>query len=72
MDAALKFMFHGDEKIENLNNVVHVRSRVFRERRNYFGEYDETDFVRRFRLSKKSALDVLQIIEHKLEFSINK
>ncbi|RVE41446.1 hypothetical protein evm_013903 [Chilo suppressalis] len=41
-------------------------------RRNYYEEYDEESFKTRFRLSKSSALDVLQLIEHQLEFPNDK
>lgn len=52
---------------EDIFNSFSERKIYFRE--NYFEEYDEKDFVRRFRLSKKAALDILIEIEDKLEFT---
>ncbi|XP_026740914.1 putative nuclease HARBI1 [Trichoplusia ni] len=45
------------------------RPRWFKERPNYFEEYDEHDFVIRFRLSKEATLSLLAKIEHRLEYT---
>lgn len=42
--------------------------RIFQIHRNYFEEYDEKAFGTRFRLYKRSALELLDLIERKLEF----
>ncbi|XP_045446885.1 putative nuclease HARBI1 [Melitaea cinxia] len=60
--------------LENLEDIETKtrRPRVFQMRRNYYEEYDEESFKTRFRLSKPSALNVLQLIENKLEFPNDK
>ncbi|KAJ4451091.1 hypothetical protein ANN_02529 [Periplaneta americana] len=45
---------------------------VAKERATYFEDYDDSDFVTHFRLSKTSALSVLSMIEHNLEFTTNR
>ncbi|KAJ4447341.1 hypothetical protein ANN_09345 [Periplaneta americana] len=47
-------------------------SRWLKERATYFEDYDDSDFVTHFRLSKTSALSVLSMIEHNLEFTTNR
>ncbi|KOB64687.1 putative nuclease [Operophtera brumata] len=42
--------------------------RIYQIRRNYFEEYDEKAFGIRFRLYKRSALELLDLIEMKLEY----
>lgn len=44
------------------------RPRWIQERNNYFDDYDNIDFIKRFRLSKRAALCLLTKIEHKLEY----
>ncbi|KAJ9598267.1 hypothetical protein L9F63_011088, partial [Diploptera punctata] len=44
------------------------RPRWIKERSEYFENYDDLDFVTHFRLSKPSALSVLDMIENQLEF----
>ncbi|RVE39824.1 hypothetical protein evm_015526 [Chilo suppressalis] len=60
--------------LDNLDDIERRTKmpRVFQMRRNYYEEYDEESFKTRFRLSKSSALDVLQLIEHQLEFPNDK
>ncbi|XP_069686072.1 putative nuclease HARBI1 [Periplaneta americana] len=48
------------------------RPRWLKERATYFEDYDDSDFVTHFRLSKTSALSVLSMIEHNLEFTTNR
>ncbi|CAG9138120.1 unnamed protein product [Plutella xylostella] len=68
MDMAYNFIFDGDNNvldyIDNLDSITN-RPKTFKERRHYF---DDVDFCTRFRLSKKSALDVLGLTEDKLEY----
>lgn len=45
------------------------RPRWFKERSNYFEDYDDLDFITRFRLSKTSVLNLLTKIEHRLEYA---
>ncbi|XP_028156430.1 putative nuclease HARBI1 isoform X1 [Ostrinia furnacalis] len=60
--------------LENLEDIETRprRPRVFQVRRNYYEEFDEEAFKIRFRLSKPSALNILQLIENKLEFPNDK
>lgn len=44
------------------------RARWIREREDFFEDYDEVDFKTHFRLSRRSALLVLDRIENNLEF----
>ncbi|KAJ4429720.1 hypothetical protein ANN_21924 [Periplaneta americana] len=48
------------------------RPRWLKERATYFQDYDDSDFVTHFRLSKTSALSVLSVVEHCLEFTTNR
>ncbi|KAE8745431.1 hypothetical protein FOCC_FOCC007811 [Frankliniella occidentalis] len=56
-----------DEEFEDTR-----RPRFIRERCAHFEDLDDVDFVRRFRLSKRCALIVLELIEQKLEFESDK
>lgn len=42
--------------------------RIF-ERSNYFEDMDDMSFFRRFRLTKPSSMDILERIEHQLEYN---
>lgn len=70
MDTAYNFIFENSDLLEDLDDLDNIvrRPRVFKERRHYFEEYDDVDFCTRFRLSKQSCLDVLELIEDKLEY----
>ncbi|KAJ9583758.1 hypothetical protein L9F63_021900, partial [Diploptera punctata] len=50
------------------NELDRRRPRWIKERSEYFENYDDLDFVTHFRLSKPSALSVLDMIENQLEF----
>ncbi|XP_037972328.2 putative nuclease HARBI1 [Plutella xylostella] len=57
------------EAIELITDrVLWDRPRIFRERTDYFQKYDDLDFFRRFRLTKRSVLFLLTKIESKIEF----
>lgn len=55
-----------DEEYEYYNQ--RRRPRWIKERADYFDTYDDVDFVTHFRLTKESAMAVLALIEHELEF----
>ncbi|CAH1988967.1 unnamed protein product [Acanthoscelides obtectus] len=62
------------EFIEDLDHYddddEHIRRpRVLRDRTDYFEQYDEMDFFRRFRMNKNTALFVLDQIEHQLAYA---
>lgn len=69
MDAAYNFIFANNilENLDCLDGIVR-RPRIFKDRHCYFEEYDDVDFCTRFRLSKDMTLDILQLIEDKLEY----
>lgn len=73
METAYNYVFENDilENIDTLDCIVR-RPKIFKERRNYFEEYDDVDFCTRFRLSKESVLYVLDFIEDKLEYPSDK
>lgn len=48
------------------------RPRWIRERVDDFNNLDEIDFITRYRLSKRTALSVLETIEDELEFLTDK
>ncbi len=70
----------GDAKVLVFDDVLHNllwneperRPRWIPERTDYFDIYDDVDFIRHFRLSKRTALSVLEKIEEKLEFNSDK
>ena len=49
-----------------MNAVINRRPRIFRERKNFFNYFDDADFRRRFRLTKRAAWTILEIIRHKI------
>ncbi|CAK1582627.1 unnamed protein product [Parnassius mnemosyne] len=48
------------------------RPKIYRKRPNYFNDFDEIDFFRRYRLSKSTVIYLLEKIEHILEFPDNR
>jgi uncharacterized protein YjiS (DUF1127 family) len=59
-----------DEESDDEDRVP--RARFIRDRLEHFTEMDDTDFVRRFRLSKRSCIELLELIDHRLEFPTDK
>lgn len=51
---------------ENFVQIIHRRPRKIKRRPSYFDEFDDKDFHARFRLSKKSVIEVLEEIEHEI------
>ncbi|XP_039293495.1 putative nuclease HARBI1 [Nilaparvata lugens] len=60
--------FESDSDEEN----VIRRPRWIKERANEFDDLDNIDFITKYRLSKRTVLCVLELIEHKLEFPSDK
>lgn len=54
------------------DDVIVRRPRWLRERCDFFELYDEVDFKIHFRLSKQSAMYVLELIENRLEYPTEK
>lgn len=68
----VEFSSDDDEEVIHFMQRQQRRPRVIKERRNYFDELDDIEFSTRFRLSKQSVLQVLERIEHQLEFNTDK
>ena len=60
-ERMINMIFEDDELIPR-------RPRIISERTNFFNILDDKDFEMRFRLSKRSTLEVLESIEGNLEF----
>ncbi|CAH1969791.1 unnamed protein product [Acanthoscelides obtectus] len=67
MEAALNLLLEGSDDEKDMELPAR-RLRFIRERIDHLEDLDDVDFCRRFRLSKNSALQVLTLIEHRLEF----
>jgi len=62
-----------DEDNEAIFNLlINRRPRVFRERKNFFNFYDDADFRCRFRLSKRAAWTIFEIIRDKIAHKTTK
>lgn len=61
-----------DEDSDDEDEFVVRRPRWIRDREDHFHSLDDTDFVMRFRLSKRTVLSVLETIEDQLEFRTDK
>lgn len=73
LQIAIDICLEDDSDDEHLfDEVPQRRPRFIQERKNHFEDLDDVDFVRRFRLSKQSALKVLELIEASLEFPSDK
>lgn len=64
----MDFIFNVDHVLNNQPR----RARLIQERTDYFDLLDDLDFETRFRLSKRSALNILERIEDHLEFPTDK
>lgn len=57
-----------DDDIEIIEYMNFLRRpHIYRERPAHFDNYDETDFMARFRLSKNAVMAVLGLIEDRLQ-----
>lgn len=70
MEESLKFIDFLDD-VDDLNNR-HARPRLVRTRPNFFEQYDEVDFFKRYRMHKSTALWVLDQIDEELEYTSNR
>lgn len=64
--AAEDLIFDSDDE---LLQRPQRRARLIKERIDHFNDLDDHDFCIRFRLSKRSAVQVLALIEHRLEYA---
>ena len=63
---AIAYEVQSDEEYHD--DIPRPRPRWIRERSSYFEEYDDVDFLTRFRMSKETTVTILQQIEDQLEF----
>ncbi|XP_063623004.1 putative nuclease HARBI1 [Cydia splendana] len=70
MEDALNYTFDENNVLDDYEDIERIlrAPRVFQIRRSYFEEYDERAFSTRFRLCKRSALELLTLVERKLEY----
>lgn len=70
MQDALNYVFEENNVLDDFEAIERIlrAPRLIQVRRNYFEEYDEKPFSTRFRLYKHSALELLDLIERKLEY----
>lgn len=61
----------GDEELLQQQNQIN-RQRIIRPRSQFFNSFDDVGFFKRFRLTKTTALIILQKIESKLVFPSNR
>lgn len=63
--------FSDSEIFKNLNKTIIRRSKTIRTRPNHFNLYNDGEFRERFRLSKYSAYNVLELIGPHIKNSTN-
>lgn len=61
-------LLHEQLDLEILNVIGEGFPRRIYDRKNYFEEMDNATFFRRFRLTKRTVLNILAEIEHQLEY----
>lgn len=61
-----------DDELDAFNLIVYGIPRNIHMRANYFEQYDELNFFRRFRLQKQSVIHVLEQIEDHLQYTHNR
>ena len=62
-----------DEDYEAITNMfINRRPRIFRERKNFFTYHDDVDFWYRFRLTKRAAWSILEMIRDKIAHKTTK
>ena len=71
------FYSSGDEDLsdfeiyQNLNKTIKWKLRTIRTQPNHFNLHNDTEFIQRFRLSKKSVYNVLELIGPHIKNSTN-
>ncbi|GAB1869285.1 Putative nuclease HARBI1 [Camponotus japonicus] len=68
----LNFDVLEDDELDAFNLVVYGIPRNIHMRANYFEQYDELNFFRRFRLQKQSVIHVLEQIKDHLQYTHNR
>lgn len=61
-----------EDDLEVLDIIEHGFPRRVQNRPNYYQQMDELSFFKRFRLYKNTVFNVLQLIDHELEFPDNR
>lgn len=68
----LNFDVLEDDELDAFDLVVYGIPRNVHVRTNYFEEYNELNFFRRFRLQKQSVINILEQIEDHLQYTHNR
>lgn len=61
-----------DDDLDAYELIVYGIPRNVHMRNNYFAEYDELNFFRRFRLRKESVINILEQIKNQLQYTHNR
>lgn len=72
MEVAFNIIFESDDEEIDVQNLRVRRPRFIRDRLEHFTDMDDHDFVRRFRFTKRGCLQVLELIEDRLEYPSDK
>lgn len=68
----MNVFFDGDfDELDAINLIVNGLPRQIYQRTEYFHSFDENNFLLRFRLSKRTAINLLEQIEPQLEYPYN-
>lgn len=68
----LNFDVLEDDELDAFDLVVYGIPRNVHMRNNYFEEYDELNFFKRFRLQKQPVINILEQIEDHLQYTHNR
>lgn len=69
--------YYLDDDVDDINDIdendiMNYIPRMIYEREDHFHNFSENKFFERFRLKKNTVLQVLQLIENRLEYPHNK
>lgn len=68
-------IFEDDDDVEEIFEVIDLNRGLNRKiytRREYFEIFDDDDFFKRFRLTKPTTYELLELIENEIEFENDK
>lgn len=68
----LNFDVLEDDELDAFDLVVYGIPRNIHVHANYFEEYNELNFFKRFRLRKQSVINILEQIEDRLQYTHNR
>lgn len=61
-----------DDELDAYDLIVYGIPRNVHVRNNYYEEYDDLNFFRRFRLTKESVINIYEQIEDRLQYTHNR